>query len=615
MLSSRWKQIVGRIVFGVVGFLDLVAVWIWVSIFGQVSNLIVSMVSLSIANCIEALFLIFVLNFIKHDTLNQNSFSTLFPVSLLIGNLVTYSIAVFALGSTLSQAVGLNSTAGIAVTLAFVQVFFRVFTFLGMRGLAAVNSITLFRMKDRNKPAEESKVPIIIDDDKPLDGSMIELERRGKAKQSPTNGVVTTLSLESNTDDAATTSLSKSKKKGLIIFGMAVVLDVAIFAILALTSQQASNLDIAMTIASVLACIQFVILIAGLFLVRAMTSDLFSAVVLTLTLLVTLILHALTMAVYLAVSFEVMPWTLDLAVGVVITLASIEAIPLMLTFAFFGGFSAVKFIFGVIVEIWRVIKSKLQLMMQKVNTEHEIQSLQTEIESSLREFQEKVEAVTLGIPSSGTSVDESDVIAENRDIIATIDLQPVSDEASDEWIEDEPKAKSENANVAVQMIKCIVQVIAMHIILIKAKFEVRAMVQSVLNPQIPTDPHTTAILSDLSAILSLVKSIAIPCIGVTISLVVPLWAGDARFRSAFLALTFFVHLINISLTTLLLHAHIVLALALAFVRAVGDTGKFEATMKKEKKGKQKEYGTFASDQETKKPLLQDEGLQAEDEII
>jgi hypothetical protein len=623
MLSSRRKQVVSHVAFGVVVLLDLAAVWIWNLMFELDWDLTISMmISLLVSGCIEALFLMIVLCFIKHDMLDSNLFPAVIPISFLIGNLALHSIAVFVWGSILSRVVGLHSATGVAVMVALMQAFFLVFTFGSARNLAAIRSVMMFRSKDIDKPEVESKSSIVIDlsqnskVDEPIDGSMIELERREKADpQASMNGVV------------ITTPSSKPEKIGFIVSGLAMVLDLTIILVFVLTLERNLNLATSITIASILACIELAVLIATLFLVREFAVGLLPTIVLVLVLMITIILHLLAIALYLALSFELISWTLDFAAGVAITLAFVEAVPLILTFTFLGGFAAVKYVVQVIV-LWifqlQVVKYVVQVIVQVIalifqvikciaqiivmhmlliRAKYEIGSMQIGVQSTLEKFKGKWE----GPPSANTS-------SENRNIPIMVQV----------------------TELTVQMMKCIVQVVVMYMLLVRAKCEIGSTIQSILgefsvkskgpaisNRQTSTDPQTAAILSDLNVILSLVKSLAVVCIVSFVSLAIPFLIGDTRFQSVFLSLTSFSYLIQISLVTLFLHSYAALALALAFVRAIGYEGKQENfapdqetkpllrgkglqdEMEKEKKGKEKEYGTFASDLQTT-PLLQDE---------
>jgi hypothetical protein len=607
MLSSRRKQVVGQVAFGVVVLLDLAAGWIWTLMFELDWDLTISMmISLLVLGCIEALFLIAVLCFIKHDMLDSNLFPAVIPISFLIGNLALHSIAVFVWDSILSRVVGLHSVTGVAVMFALMQAFFLVFTFGSARNLAAIRSVTMFRAKDIDKPEVESKSSIVIDlsqnskIDEPIDESMIELERREKVDpQASMNGVV------------ITTPSSKSDKIGFIVSGLAMVLDLTIILVLVLTLERNANLATSITIASILACIELAVLIATLFLVREFVLGLFSTIVLALVLMITVILHLLAIALYLALSFELISWTLDFAAGVAITLAFVEAVPLILTFAFLGGFAAVKYvvqaivlrifqaqavkyivqviasIFQVIFQVIKCIAQIIVMHMLLIRARREIESMQTGVQSTLEEFKAKWE----GPPSANAS-------SENRNIPIMVQV----------------------TELTVQMMKGIVQVVVMYMLLVRAKCEIGSTVQSILdgfrgkskgfaifNRQTSTDPQTAAILSDLNVILSLVKSLAVVCIVSFVSLAIPFLIGDTEMQSFFLSLMSFSYLVEISLVTLFLHSYAALALALAFVRAVRCTD--QSMMRKQRKGKEKEYGTFASDSQTT-PLLQDE----EDEI-
>jgi hypothetical protein len=524
-----------------------------------------------VTGCIEALFLIAVLCFIKYDILDSNLFPAAIPISFLVGNLVLHSIAVFVCGSMLARVVGLHSATGVTVMLALMRVFFLVSTFGSARNLAAVRSVTMFRAKGMDKPKVESTSSIVIDLsqngklDEPIDGSMIELERRGKANpQTSRNGVV------------ITAPSPKSDKIGLIVSGLAMMLDLTIIVVLVLTLELNANLATSITIASILACVELAVLIATLFLVNEFVSGLFSTIALVLVLIVTLIVHLFAIALYLALSLELISWTLHFAAGVAITLAFVESVPLILTFAFLGGFAAVKYVvLAIVLGIFQVqvVKKVVKYVVQMIASLFQTQVVKYVVQVIASLFQ---------------------VIGRIVQIIVQI------------------------SEFTAQMMKCIVQIVVMYILLVRAKCGTRSIqtrVQSIPDefrvkseePAIPkqqtsTDPQTAAILSDLAVILSSVKSLAVVCIVSFVSLAMPFLiaflTGDTRVPSLFLALTSFSYLIQISIVTLFLHSYAALALALAFVRAVG----YE--------GKQEEYGTFASDREAK-PLLQGKGLQDE----
>jgi hypothetical protein len=600
MLSARWKQVV----FGVVVLLDLATVWIWTLLFELDWDLTIStMISLLVIGCIEALFLIAVLCFIKYDMLDANLFPAVIPISFLVGNLVLHSITVFVCGSMLARVVGLHSATGVTVMLALMRVFFLLFTFASARNLVAVRSVTMFRAKDMDKPKVENTSSIVIDlsqngkIDQPIDGSMIELERREKANpQTSMNDIV------------IAAPSPKPDKIGLIVSGLAMMLDLTIILVLVLTLELNANLATSITIASILAYVELAVLIATLFLVNEFVVGLFSTIVLVLVLIVTSIVHLFAIALYLALSLELISWTLHFAAGVAITLAIVESVPLILTFLFLGGFAAVKYV------VLAIVLGIFQVQVVKKVVKYVVQMI-----ASL--FQTQVVKYVVQVIASLFQVIEC---------IAQIIVQI--------------------PEFTAQMMKCIVQIVVMYILLVRAKCEIRSIqtrVQSIPDefrvkseePAIPkqqtsTGPQTAAILPDLTVILSSVKSLAAVCIVSFVSLTMPFLiaflTGDTRVPSFFLALTSFFHLIQISIVTLFLHSYAALALALAVVRAIGYEGKQEEygtsasdqetkpllqgkglqdEMEKEKKGKEKEYGTFASDSQTT-PLLQDE----EDEV-